>query len=502
MTTTSLNPPFVLRKAVLVSSYDRESEVLCSARLRIAHNEAANQGSISLIFGADLANLSSRLPLTFNVAPASIEECILARMSDEGLCSSHWLAVLPAPVNSLANVSTLSLKLGTHGIVLCPFGTDPLIPTDRNDSNFRAFAKICKSKSFHLHFSKRQFVPGELEKLEKFSYALQKGNLQAEPFNPSRQRVVETDWRVFSLLLDPPPYYEDPVSGQAKQVDPPLYREEARSVQGAGKRVRDQWSPPLDYERQKRLCPPSPQLLSSPTEIKTPTTLSPSPSIRPTHFKHACSPGHMDCDRLARLEHELRDISDDLLCKLLIKIGREHLLAVPGDVDRSGVPIESEKIGLSNFDLVKRNLIQDLEKTIKQRLDDHFEIFVNRAVSECRDQILDEYQSNEAEFREQVEDGNSELRITTDECMKEINEQAQKHMHEIEEQAQKQMHEMEEQALQCMNDIENRGVETELAAAENIAKSKRWLNTSAQSLPDSRSSLDHELDIHSRRNSI
>ncbi|PYI09782.1 hypothetical protein BO78DRAFT_362250 [Aspergillus sclerotiicarbonarius CBS 121057] len=493
--TTSPNPPLVLKKAVLVSTHDRE--VLCSARLRIAHDENANQGSISLMIRADLTNLSGRQLLTFNIPPASVEECALARISNDGLCSSHWIGMLPAPVTSVSDVSTLSLTLGTTGIVLCPSGMESLSPTDPEDSNFRAFAKICQSKSLHLHFSTRQFVKDELDQLESFCFALQKGSLRAESFNHARQGVVKRDWRAFRLSLDPPPYSEEPVSDQAQQLDPPLYREESRSDQVGGKRCRGillshhQWSTPPVDERPKRPCRPSPSLLGSPTEVNTPSTLSRSPSsIRPTYFTHASS-DRTDRNRLARLEHELRGVSDDLICKLLIRLGRQHLLAVPGDVD-SDLPSDSEKVSFANVQRIERRLERYVDVMIERRLKSHVvDEIVDSAVSECRDQIFDEYRTNEADFREQVDDGNAEVRITANECMKEMKDQAQKYMHEIEVQAQ-----------QCMNEIEDQGIEAEMAAEKKVAKFKRWFNASAQSLLDRKSSPSHELDTNARRTSI
>ncbi|KAL5337631.1 hypothetical protein BJX70DRAFT_368793 [Aspergillus crustosus] len=484
MATTSPTPPLILKKAVLVSTHDRE--VLCSARLRIAHDENANQGSISLMIKADLTNLNSRSQLlTLNIPPASVEECVLARVSDDGLCSSHWIHKLPTSVTSVSDVSTLSLTFSTTGIVLCPSGIESLSPADPKDSNFRAFAKICKSKSLRLHFSTRQFVQGELDQLEKFSFALQIRSLQAESFNHARHGMVERDWRVFGLSLDPPPYSEEPVSGQAAQVDPPLYPEETRSERAVGKRSRDQWSMPPDDDKRRRLRFPSPQLLGSPTEVNTPSPLSLSASIRPTYFTHVSSPARTERNRLARLEHELRGLSDDLICKLLIRIGRQHLLATPGDVD-SDLPSESEKVTSGKVESIERRLERYVDVMIERRLESHFlDVFVDRAASECRDQIFDEYKTHEADFREQVDDGNSEIRLTANECTKEIKEQAQKYMHEI-----------EEQAHQCMHDIEDQGIETESDAVAKVAKFKRWFHASAPSLPDSQ-----PCPSHSRRRS-
>lgn len=469
MTTTSPNPPWVLKKAVLVSIPDLD--VACFARLRIAHDRNANQGSISLRITADLANLSGRSQvLTLNVPPELVEECALARISNDALCSPRLVSMLRASVTSVSAVATLSLRLGATGIVLCPSGMETLSPANQGDINFDAFAKICQSKSLRLHFSRRQFVNEELDRLEKFSFALQKKCLQAESFDHARHGVVQRDWRVFSLSLDPPPYCQ-----------------ESKSEQVVGKRCRDQWSMPPDDEKRKRLLLPSPQPLGSPTEVNTPSTLSPSPSsIRPTYFTRASSPGRTERDVLARLEHELRGVSDDLIRKVLIRSGRQHLLAVPEDVDSDLPP------SYAKAEPIERRLKRYVDEMIERRLKSHIvDEIVHSAVSECRDQIFDECKTHEIEFREQVDDCNSEVRNTANECMKEMKEQAQKYMHEIEEQAQ-----------QCMNDIENQGIEVEMSAEENVAKFKRWFNASARSLVDSKSSPSHELDTNARRSSI
>jgi hypothetical protein len=180
-----------------------------------------------------------------------------------------------------------------------------------------------------------------------------------------------------------------------------------------------------------------------------------------------------------------------LICELLIRSGRQHLLAIPDDVD-SDLPSESEKVSFAKVEVIERHLKRYVDKMIERRLKSHVvDVIVDSAVSECRDQFFDECKTNEAEFHEQVDDGNSEVRNTANECMKEMNEQAQKYMREIEEQAQ-----------QCMNDIEDQGVEVEMSAKEKVTKLKRWFNASAQSLLDSKPSPSHELGTEARRNSI
>ncbi|KAI9374442.1 hypothetical protein BJX61DRAFT_532375 [Aspergillus egyptiacus] len=462
MTTTLQTSPWVLRKAVLV--YAPDFDVSCLARLRIAHNRTANQGSVSLSITADLANLSSRSRvLRLNVPLESVEGCELAQISNNSLCPSHLLPMLQAHVTNVSAVSTLSLRLGTTGVVLCPAGTDSLSPAIPGDLNFHSFAMICQSKFLRLHFSRRQFVNTELDQLEEFSCALRRRCLQTETFDHARHGEVQRDWRAFNLSLDPPPYYQEPVSEQV-----------------VGKRRRDPWSISPNNESRKRLLPPSPQLIGSPTEVNTPSTLSPSPaSIRPTYFTRASSPRRIERNTLTHLEHELRGLSDDLICELLIRVGRQHLLATPNDVDRD-LPSESEKVGLAEIETMERRLQRYVDETVERRLKSHVDEIVESAVSECRDQFFDECKLNEAEFREQVDDVTTDVRITANECMSEMRHQAQ----------------------QYMNEIEDQGIKVEKSAKDKVAQLMRWFDASTECLLDSTARPSHERSTDARRSSI
>ncbi|KAL3455221.1 hypothetical protein BJX64DRAFT_295260 [Aspergillus heterothallicus] len=480
MTTTSRKPPWVLKKAALV--YAPNVDTFCLCRLRIVHDETANQGSISLSITADLANFNGRSQvLTLNIPPETVERCGLARRSNDDLCPFRLVSMLPAPVANVSAVSTLSLSLGATGIVLCPSEMESLSPATPEDSKFRSFAKICQSKYLRLHFSGRQFVNDELDKLQRFSYALRQGGLQTESFDHARHGVVQKDWRIFTLPPDPPPYCQEPVS---EPVDPPLYCEQV-----VGKRRRDVRSMSPHNGDQKRLLFCSPQPIGSPTEMNTPsTTYSPPPaSIRPTYFTRAYSPGYADCKRLTLAEHELRGFSDDQIRELLVRLGRQHLLATPKDVDRN-LPRELEKVSSSEVEMIERRLERYVDRIIERRLGR----YVDRAVSECRDQIHDVYTTNEAEFREQVDDGNVDVRNTANDCMNDIKEQAQGYMLE-----------MEEQAHHYMREIEDQGVEAEMSAKKNLGRRRfNAFSYSTQDLLDGKSGLGPELGTYTRRRSI
>ncbi|PIG83877.1 hypothetical protein AARAC_001851 [Aspergillus arachidicola] len=490
MTTTSQNPPWVLNKAVIV--YTPDFDVSCRASLRIFHDETADRGSITLSITADLANPRVRSQVRLNIPPDRVEKCVLHRISNDGLCSPGLLPMIPALVTNVSAVSTLSLTLRTIGMVVCPSETDSLSPATPGDLNFHSFAKICRSEFLRIHFARRQCGDKELHKLERFSQALRGRSLEAEPFDHARHRTVQKDWHVFCLSPDPPPYCQESVSEQVKQVDPPPYCEESVSEQGVRKRRRDPM--PLDNKTRKTTLLSSPQSRGSPTEPDTPSTLPPSPpspsSIRPTCFTHASSPGRTDRNRLARLVRELNSLSDGQVRKVLIASRHDHLLAKPNDVD-SDLPSESEKVGFAKDEpITRRRLEQYIEMIIKRHISPIVDEIVDSAVSASRDQFFDECRTNEAEFREQVDDGNSEVRTTANECMKEMQEEAQKHIHEIEQQAQ-----------QCINDIQNQGIQAEMSAEKNMAKLKSWFNASPQSLLD-RKSGSHELGADVRRSSI
>jgi hypothetical protein len=86
MATTLKTQPRELEKKVLVSTSD--FDVYCAAHLRMAHNETAKQGSITISIKADLANFGGELQvLRLIVPPEGIDECALKRNSNDDLPS-------------------------------------------------------------------------------------------------------------------------------------------------------------------------------------------------------------------------------------------------------------------------------------------------------------------------------------------------------------------------------------------------------------------------------
>ncbi|KAJ6050432.1 uncharacterized protein N7446_010541 [Penicillium canescens] len=407
--------------------------------------------------------------------PRSSQRVYISPEKQRPPLSAWFVFHAPGACQKVSAVSTLSLTLSETGIVLCPTGMETLSPANPGDLNFDAFAKICYSTSLCLYISQRQFADEELDQLEIFSGALR--SLQAKTFQNARHGVEERGCGVFARWLNPnpPPYPEERVS---EQGDPPVYCRHSEQV--TGKRRTVPWLLSPDDKARKRLLLTSPERLSStspealdsPTE-PTPSTRSSSPSsirsIPPTDFMLASSPGRTKRKRLARLEEELRGVSDEEICQVLIRSGRQYLLAIQKDVDRD-LSSESETVGIANVNMLERRLKHSLKQYVDETIE-HLKSqvvgdIVESALNECDEAIEGRYRTHEADLEEQVDDYKVDLGITANDCTKEI----------------------EEQALRCMDDIEDQGIKVEKSATERFAELTRCLSDSAQSLLDSKSS--------------
>ncbi|OJK03021.1 hypothetical protein ASPACDRAFT_113624 [Aspergillus aculeatus ATCC 16872] len=475
---SSTNPPWATRvKAVLVSSSTRENPSV--AGFRLAYDRITNQGCISLSIKANLSNRPSgeEDTLILRIPPESVKTCSLISASDETLCSDYFASKLPTRVKNVRDVSTLTLELvraPAEGTVLCSSEMSSLLPAAHGDWNFAAFARVCEFTSLRIHFAARQFVGGELGILKTLVRGLETRSLRAVSFDNSRQGLVEIVWKDLNVSLERPPDYEEPAPEQVKQVDPPPYNEEPKSAHVGGKRARDySLMPSSEDDRRKRPLFTSPEPPCCPTEVNTPSTLPPSPaSIRPTEFTRRSSPSRTERDTLARLEHMLSGASADLIRKLLIRLAYRCLQAPPGDPE-DHLLSDFEKFPSARMESMERRLERIVEEKMKFFIEPHIlDAIIDSAVSECRDQFLDECHLHETEFRDQVEDGNAEVRITANDCMKEMEEQAQRHLEEIREQAQQHMHKIEDQ-----------GIEAEISVENKVAKLKHELKMSARSLP-------------------
>lgn len=216
--TSSAQVPMVLNKAAIVHA--PEFDVGCVARLRIAYDQSANRGSISIRLTVDLVGPNpGRRMLMLNIRPAMVDTCVVASRSNDSLIPSHILDMIPAPVTNSSAVATLTLCLNTTGILLAPSDADILSPANRSDMNFYAFSKICRSNTIHLHLSMRVFTGSELVQLQGFSNVLCDHALEAEHMDYSRlnagRGMKELHWRSFDQSLDPPSYCDAVASDAA-----------------------------------------------------------------------------------------------------------------------------------------------------------------------------------------------------------------------------------------------------------------------------------------------
>lgn len=202
---------WVFDKAVLAHTPD--FNVACGARLRIAHNQNDDQGSISIRINAALAELGKQT-LMLNIRPEEVDACTVVAKSNDKLIPDRMFSMVPVSVTSSASVSTLILCLNATGVVLVPPSVNDmtLCPVVSGDAEYQAFAKLCQSKTIHLHLSKQQLRDGDLHRLRTFSGALRARMLKSQPIDCKRlnagRGAIERDWRIFGQTRDPPPYRE------------------------------------------------------------------------------------------------------------------------------------------------------------------------------------------------------------------------------------------------------------------------------------------------------
>ncbi|KAL4879084.1 hypothetical protein BJY04DRAFT_102115 [Aspergillus karnatakaensis] len=444
MNTASPMPSWTLRKQVLVSLPHADDS--CLAKLYIDYDGKANQGTISLNFKATLAKPTDRPEqFSLNISPSAVESYQLVQPTTETIFPKSLLAKLPAQTSGTSTVATLILDLYSIGAVAGP----PLVqPPDQEDSNFAAFEKIFRSRSLYIHFARRQFQDGELDRLKAFFSVLKEG-LQPKIFNHARKGRVERDGHVFGKMLDPPPYQEEVEAAQVKDKGPLFSEPQARGEHVGGKRPRDYSPfPPEDGKRRKPvLSSPVPSYYS--TEPNTP----PTPSIRPTHFARAPSPGRTERETLARIEDLLQGASDNLIRQLMFRLECRCQRAIP---ERMDLPLESENPSSTKVERFAPGVREYIDRAIVDHFkSDNLQAIFDSMVSRSFDQFFEACKVFETEFREQVEECHTEVRITADDCMKEMQEQAQ----------------------QCMDDIKVQGEEVEMCAEAKAAEFRSWLDT-------------------------
>ncbi|CAD0098420.1 unnamed protein product, partial [Aureobasidium mustum] len=469
-------PVWVFEKAVLAQT--PEFNVACGARLRIAHNQNDDQGSISIRINTALAELGKQT-LMLNIRPDEVDMCTVVAKSNDKLIPDRMFSMVPVPVTSSAAVSTLILCLNGTGVVLVPPSANgtTLSPAIPEDPEYQAFAKLCQSKTIHLHLSKQQFRDGDLHRLRTFSGAVRARMLKPQSIDYKRLNAghgaIEKDWRIFEQTTSPPPYCE-PVSTQSV----------------LGKRSRDD-SPSEPHSASAILHSPPPPPWS-PTEINTPTTRSPSPAyISPTRFTYETKQSYRERVKVLELQRQLHGLPDGLVREVLTGSGHQHLLvppmpSVPKNPSKDASPVHDGQTSSASSDAEEVALVARVDKIIEERLGrltkDAFksltqrrldalvesqlpvaaELFLNGAVADHRDRFYEECKTSEINVREHVEEGITEVRDVTNECAKEISELAQ----------------------QCIDDLDEHSKSLDASAEQELSKLKRWFAELARSLFD------------------
>ncbi|KAG9740406.1 hypothetical protein KCU73_g9213, partial [Aureobasidium melanogenum] len=470
-------PLWVFEKAVL--AHAPEFNVACAARLRIAHNQNNDHGSMSIRINAALAELGKQT-LMLNIRPDEVDMCTVVAKSNDKLIPDRMFSMVPVSVTSSAAVSTLILCLNATGAILVPplaNGTT-LSPAVPQDAGFQAFEKLCQSKTIHLHLSKQQFRDGDLHRLRTFSGAVRARMLKPQPIDYKRlnagQGAIEKDWRIFGQPIDPPAYCE-PVPTQSV----------------LGKRSRDD-SPSEAHSKSAILCSPPPPPWS-PTEVNTPTTRSPSPAhISPTIFTRDIKQSYRERIKVLELQRQLHGLPDELVREVLTGSGHQHLLVPetpppPNKLskDANSVPdrqtsssaspdaeeaamvakvdrIIEQRLGKLTKDAFKALTQKRLNALVESQLPVAAELFLNGAVADHRDRFYEECKTSEINVREHIDEGITEVRDATNECATEISELAQ----------------------QCMDNLDDHSKNLDASAEQELSKLKRWFAELAQSYFD------------------
>ncbi|KAH0269592.1 hypothetical protein KCU91_g8607, partial [Aureobasidium melanogenum] len=475
-------PLWVFEKAAL--AHAPEFDVACPVRLRIAHNQNDDQGSISIRINAALAELGKQT-LMLNIRPDEVDMCTVVAKSNDKLIPDRMFSMVPVSVTSSAAVSTLILCLNATGVVIVPPSADgvTLSPAEPDDAELQAFAKLCQSKTIHLHLSKQQFRDGDLHRLRTFSGAIRARMLKPQPIDYKRLNAghgaIEKDWRSLAQTIDPPPYCE-PVLAQSV----------------LGKRSR------------AIFCSPPPW---SPTEVNTPTTRSLSPAcISPTKFTKDTKQSYRERIKVLELQRQLHGLPDEAVREVLTGSGHRHLLVpetqaaanklsqnvnlVPDrQVSPSASPEAEEAALVAKVDKIIEQrlskLTKDAFKSLTQRrlhalvesqLPLAAELFLNGAVADHRDRFYEECKTSEINVREHIDEGITEVRDVTNECTKEISELAQ----------------------QCMDSLDEHSKSLDASAEQELSKLKRWFAELAQSFFDRKKDIESMPHATARRISM
>ncbi|KAJ5908740.1 hypothetical protein N7495_001422 [Penicillium taxi] len=181
-----------------------------------------------------------------------------------------------------------------------------------------------------------------------------------------------------------------------------------------------------------------------------------------------------------RLKRELHGVSDELVRKLLVESGRQHLLAIPEDIN-SDLPTKSEKVSFAEVgEMIECRLNQFIEESLTCCVNELLNEHLDGITDDYRDKLYADYKMHEDEFYERVEDINSEVRSTADECMQE----------------------MEELAQRCMDKIEDQGTKYTVSQKNEVDKLKPLSQGLAHPFFNGNACLIFDSGTHARRGSI
>ncbi|KAJ5712173.1 hypothetical protein N7488_006329 [Penicillium malachiteum] len=316
----------------------------------------------------------------------------------------------------------MSLMLISPGEFLHTARIDFTHLANRQDSSLHAFAIICEAKHLRLHIANRQLQEQKL-RLKSFCDLLP--TLRQKDFK--NRGMVKGDLEELRNACNipnfPPPGYAASTLKQTEQVDlPPYPRCEVP--------VSDQGLSSIEGNPQKLFRPlefydfP----LGSPTEIATPTTISPLASIRPTDFDRT-SPGRSQDGKLARLIEALRDSTRETIIEALKQTNHSDLLVSRQNMDQK-LPAGLERL--------VRRMLDDFRDDMSENLHDEIFARLRNATPESlgdsntqeiiRNQVSDEIETLRtdilAQIEAEIEDGRIELQDVANGYWKEFEDDA------------------------------------------------------------------------------
>lgn len=252
-------------------------------------------------------------------------------------------------------------------------------------------------------------------------------------------------------------------------------------------------APSLKYRKLLRLSQGPSHVPNEPI-YSTARSSRPSLSLRPTSFIHTSSPDSAERRKLEDLKEGIRNAPDELLVQILKETNRGYLLALP--TDKASTPTPTFKFRSTKAatldERIDRLIDQKFDKKFEERMDHYLEFgdsrfiekLTERATSECREQIGDEFKTRGVELEEELESSILEVRQAAEDGLEDLRKQH----------------------TQCEQDIKD--LEAKVVAAAETAVKKAVSNiltcshnTSRQPLLGSNFCPLHGLGANTRRSS-